>query len=111
MSAFHHGQMETMKAPYVRDAGDLRVIRRFVSLRERQAADFARRARLPVIPDNCPACFRMPKLRQHMKDLLAQQEQLLPHLFAKLLHAMRPLMGECYGRTSDRQHRRLIAAG
>ena len=93
MSAFHGGSLRTMKAHYRNDAGDLRLIRPFVYVRERQLADFARTAGLPVIADNCPACFRMPSQRQHLKALLASEENLHRRLFANLLHAMRPLMG------------------
>ncbi|OGI45178.1 MAG: tRNA 2-thiocytidine(32) synthetase TtcA [Candidatus Muproteobacteria bacterium RIFCSPHIGHO2_01_FULL_65_16] len=92
MSAFHGGSLRTMKAHYVNDAGDLRVIRPFVYARERQTADFARSAALPVIADNCPACFRMPTARLHMKQLLAAEEQRHKRLFAYLLNAMEPLM-------------------
>ncbi|MHB8346761.1 MAG: tRNA 2-thiocytidine biosynthesis TtcA family protein [Acidiferrobacterales bacterium] len=92
MSAFHGGSLRTMKANYLNDAGDLRVIRPFIYVRERQLRDFAAAANLPVIADNCPACFRMPSQRQHMKELLAREECLHPRLFANLLHAMRPLM-------------------
>ena len=92
MSAFHGGSLRTMKAHYRNDAGDLRLIRPFVYVRERQLVDFARTAGLPVIADNCPACFRMPSQRQHLKALLAGEENLHKPLFANLLHAMRPLM-------------------
>jgi tRNA(Ile)-lysidine synthase TilS/MesJ len=54
MSAFHGGQLRTMKAHYRIDAGDLRVIRPLVYVRERQTRDFAAAAELPVIVDNCP---------------------------------------------------------
>ena len=94
MSAFHNGRLNTMKAHYTIDAGDLRVIRPFVYVRERQTRDFAERARLPVTQDNCPACFRVPTQRLHMKQLLAVQEKDHPRLFDSLLAAMRPLMGE-----------------
>jgi len=94
MSAFHGGRLQTMKAHYVNDAGDLRVIRPLVYARERQLARFAQEAGLPVIADNCPACFSKPTQRQHMKLLLAQEEKTTRHLFANLLHAMRPLMGD-----------------
>lgn len=93
MSAFHGGSLRTMKAHYRNDADDLRLIRPFVYVRERQLVDFARTAGLPVIADNCPACFRMPSQRQHLKELLAGEETLHKPLFANLLHAMRPLMG------------------
>ncbi len=94
MSVFHGGTLRTMKASYTTDAGDLQVIRPLVYVRERQLASFAEQAQLPVIADNCPACFRKPTQRQHMKLLLQQEEKSTPHLFANMLHAMRPLMGE-----------------
>ncbi len=94
MSAFYGGSLRTMRACYQNDAGDVRVIRPFIYVRERQLADFAQRAELPVIPDNCPACFRVPTQRAQMKALLAAQETHNKRLFANLLTAMRPLMGE-----------------
>ncbi len=93
MSAFFGGKLRTMRACYVNDAGDVRVIRPFIYARERQTRDFARKAGLPVIQENCPACFAMPQERQQMKMLLAEQERRHPRLFASLLTAMRPLMG------------------
>ncbi len=93
MSAFHGGQLHTMRAHYRVDAGDLRVIRPFVYVRERALADFAQRAALPVIADNCPACFRGPTERSRMKALLAAEERHHQGLFPSLLRAMRPLMG------------------
>jgi tRNA(Ile)-lysidine synthase TilS/MesJ len=94
MSAFHGGQLRTMKAHYRNDAGDIRVIRPLVYVRETQTAAFAASADLPVIPDSCPACFSAPTQRAHMKTLLAREERGNPHLFANLLHAMRPLLTE-----------------
>jgi tRNA(Ile)-lysidine synthase TilS/MesJ len=99
MSAFHQGQLGTMKAHYVNDAGDLRVIRPLIYVRETQTAAFAAAADLPVVPDSCPACFSAPTQRAHMKTLLAREERDHPNLFANLLHAMRPLMG---ARVNDR---------
>jgi tRNA 2-thiocytidine biosynthesis protein TtcA len=92
LSAFHGGRLKTMKAHYRIDAGDLRVIRPLVYVRERQTVAFAREAGLPVIPENCPGCFNMPTQRMHMKALLASQEQAIPQLFKTLLATMRPLM-------------------
>lgn len=93
MSAFHGGRLQTMKAHYRIDAGDLRVIRPLVYVRERQLRDFAATAALPVVADNCPACFKTPTQREHMKTLLGEEERENKHLFKSLLHAMRPLMG------------------
>jgi tRNA 2-thiocytidine biosynthesis protein TtcA len=94
MSAFHGGQLRTMKAHYRIDAGDLRVIRPLVFVRERQTRDFAAAAELPVIPDSCPACFTKPTQREHMKALLAREEAEHPRLFRNLRTALDPLMRE-----------------
>ncbi len=94
MSAFFGGKLRTMRAHYLNDAGDVRVIRPFVYVRERQTRDFATRAQLPVIQENCPACFTVPQQRMRMKRLLAELEREHPRLFANLLSAMRPLMGQ-----------------
>ena len=92
MSAFFGGKLRTMQAHYLNDAGDVRVIRPLAYARERQTRDFAVHAGLPVIHENCPACFSMPMQRFQMKGLLAEQEKLHPQLFANLLATMRPLM-------------------
>lgn len=92
MSAFHGGRLQTMKAHYRIDEGDIRVIRPLVHTRERQLADFAASAGLPVIPDSCPACFRMPTQREHMKQLLAEEEKRNKQLFKSIQHAIKDLM-------------------
>lgn len=92
MSQFFGGKLRTMKANYLNDAGDIRVIRPLAYVRERQTASFARAANLPVIDENCPACFAQPTARQEMKLLLAEQERHYPKLFASLKTAMRELM-------------------
>lgn len=94
MSAFHTGKLKTMKAHYTIDDGDLRVIRPLVYTRERQLADFAQQSGLPVIFENCPACFSKPTQRQHMKELLAREETGNPSLFTTLLSTLRPIMTE-----------------
>lgn len=94
MSAFYGGSLRTMKAHYVNDAGDLRIIRPFVYARERQTRDFALRAGLPAIMDNCPACFSMPTQRMRIKALLSDQENTQKTLFKNLLTAITPLMSE-----------------
>ena len=94
MSVFHGGSLRTMKARYTIDAGDLQVIRPLVYTRERQLVKFSQQAGFPVIADNCPACFSKPTQREHMKQLLSREEESNRHLFANMLHAMRPLMGE-----------------
>jgi selenocysteine lyase/cysteine desulfurase/tRNA(Ile)-lysidine synthase TilS/MesJ len=92
MSALHNGQLRTMKAKYTIDAGDLEVIRPFSYMRESLARDFAREASLPVISENCPACFEEPKERARVKQLLYQEESMVPALFSNLRKALLPLM-------------------
>lgn len=94
MSAFFGGKLRTMQAHYVNDAGDIRIIRPLAYARERQTAAFAQNAPLPVIHENCPACFAMPAERMHMKTLLAQMERENGAVMSNLLTAMRPLMGQ-----------------
>ena len=92
MSAFHGGKLKTMKAHYTNDKGDLRVIRPFVYVREKMLAEFAQENELPVIAENCPACFSKPTQREHMKQLLANEEKDNFALFGSLLSTMKPLM-------------------
>jgi tRNA(Ile)-lysidine synthase TilS/MesJ len=96
MSAFHGGQLRSMKAHYKNDNGDVRIIRPLVYARERQTASFAIETGLPVIPDSCPACFDVPTQRQHMKELLASEEQSNKGLFRSLLTTLKPLMDSSY---------------
>jgi len=92
MSAFHGGQLRSMKANYTVRSEDLRVIRPLVYVRERQTAEFAKQAALPVIMENCPACFNMPTQRQHMKEMLQKEEKTNKHLYKSILTAIKPLI-------------------
>lgn len=92
MSVFHNGRLRTMKANYFVREGDLRVTRPFVYVREKNLRKFAEEKRLPVIAENCPACFEAPKERHRVKQLLAAQEILFPKLYPSLCSAMHPLM-------------------
>ncbi len=92
MSAFHGGQLRTMKANYTNREGDVRIIRPMIYVRERQTIDYARQHRLPVIQDNCPACFAKPTERARMKALLQQEESHNKHLYKSILRAITPLL-------------------
>lgn len=92
MSAFFGGQLKTMKANYTIDKGDLRVIRPLVYTREHQTALFAKDNQLPVIIENCPACFDTPTQRENMKQLLLAEEKSHPQIYKSLQTAMQPLM-------------------
>jgi len=48
---------------FVRRERDLRVIRPFIYVREKALRQFAEGKGLPIIPENCPACFEAPKVR------------------------------------------------
>ncbi len=91
MSAFHGGQLRTMKANYTNQDGDIRIIRPMIYVRERQTTEFSQEVALPVIPDSCPACFDMPTEREHMKKLLAEEETHNSGLFKSLKTALNPL--------------------
>jgi len=94
MSMLFGGKLRTMSPHYLNDAGDLRIIRPFVYARERQTRAFAHDTGLPVIFENCPACFAKPQQRYAMKQMLAEQEKAHPRIYNSLLTAMKPLMGE-----------------
>ena len=94
MSMCHNGKIQTMKAHYINDAKDLRIIRPMVYVRERQLVDFAATAKLPVIADSCPACFTMPTERDHFKQWLLTEEKRNPNLYKNLLSAMKPMLDE-----------------
>jgi len=92
MSIFHNGRLRTMKAAYTNTEGDLRIIRPLVYVREKNLRSFAEGSKLPIIAENCPACFEAPKERQRIKQLLAQQELLFPRLYWNLKTALYPVM-------------------
>jgi tRNA 2-thiocytidine biosynthesis protein TtcA len=94
MSMCHNGKIQTMKAHYINDAKDLRIIRPMVYVRERQLSDFAATADLPVIADSCPACFSMPTEREYFKQWLLEEEKRIPSLYKNLLSAMKPMLDE-----------------
>ena len=94
MSAFNAGELRTMKAHYLNNDEDIRIIRPLVRVRENQCRDFAQSAGLPVIQDNCPACYAKPQERERMKQLLLSEEQHNKHLYANLWRAMQPLIAD-----------------
>jgi len=94
MSALHNGQARTMKANYRIEAGDVSVVRPLIYAREHQTKEFATRAMLPIINENCPACFEEPKERHRVKKMLAREESLAPEIYPNLKSALLPLMGE-----------------
>jgi tRNA(Ile)-lysidine synthase TilS/MesJ len=92
MSVMHNGFLRTMKANYKINAGDLAVIRPLAYCREAMMTEFARSANLPIINENCPACFEEPKERARMKKLLSKEETLYPNFYDNIKRAMLPLM-------------------
>ncbi|KAL8616794.1 hypothetical protein ACOMHN_017831 [Nucella lapillus] len=92
MSLFHNGSLRTMKAHYTAEGSGIRVIRPFVYVREKDLRYFAEKNNLPVIAENCPACFEAPKERHRTKQLLASQEVLFPRLYSSLQSAIKPIM-------------------
>ena len=91
MSTMYNGMMRTMKASYLIDEGDITVIRPAIYLREKALRDFSYEAGLPVINENCPACFEAPKERQNIKKLLSREESSFPSLYSCMRNALMPL--------------------
>ena len=91
MSTMYNGTMRTMKASYLIDEGDITVIRPAIYLREKALRDFSYEAGLPVINENCPACFEAPKERQNIKKLLSREESSFPSLYSCMRNALMPL--------------------
>ena len=60
MSLMHNGCLRTMKANYTVAAGDLRVIRPLMYVRERMTREFAQHTKLPVIFEKSAAAHRRP---------------------------------------------------
>jgi tRNA(Ile)-lysidine synthase TilS/MesJ len=92
MSVMHNGFLRTMKAHYKINAGDLSVIRPLAYCRESLMTDFAKSANLPIINENCPACFEEPKERERIKKLLSREETLYPNFYDSIKRALLPLM-------------------
>ena len=92
LSAFHNGALRTMKACYTSASHGVRVIRPLIAVRESATRDFAYSSGLPVIADNCPACFETPKQRRRVKQLLRREEAIFPHAVANLSAAILPLL-------------------
>jgi thiol-disulfide isomerase/thioredoxin len=72
--------------------GDVCIIRPLAYTRELQTKEFAYGARLPVINENCPACFEEPKERHRVKKMLANEESLCPSIYANMRRALIPFM-------------------
>ena len=92
MSLMHNAFLRTMKANYEINAGDLSVIRPLAYCRESLMTEFAKSVNLPVINENCPACFEEPKERARMKKLLSREEALYPNLYENIKRSILPLM-------------------
>ncbi len=92
MSAFNNGTLRTMAAHYTNKDGDVRIIRPLAYTREVETRKFSQHASLPVINENCPACFEAPQERHRVKKMLQQEETLLPQLYSNIRRAMLPLM-------------------
>jgi tRNA(Ile)-lysidine synthase TilS/MesJ len=69
---------------------DLRVIRPFVYVREKSLRQFAESRDLPVIPENCPACFEAPKVSTEGYCMYGHQSN-----FAHMFYTSHPIGIRC----------------
>ncbi|XP_666092.1 cytoplasmic protein of ancient origin (92.4 kD) (3D707) [Cryptosporidium hominis TU502] len=88
----NNGKLNTMKANYFVPEYNVRVVRPMIYCREKDLANFALKAQLPIITENCPACFSQPKERRHMKQLLSQEESHNPTIYSSIMNALYPLI-------------------
>ncbi|ULU01560.1 hypothetical protein L3Y34_001709 [Caenorhabditis briggsae] len=101
IAAFQNGNLSTMKAQYTTKDNQLRVIRPLIMVREKALRNFAEEKKLPVVAENCPACFNQATERHRIKQLLAQQELIFPDLFNSLRSALKPLLLVVSAHTSE----------
>jgi len=47
---------------------------------------------LPVISENCPACFASPQERARVKSLISTQESIMPDMVNSIKSAIMPLI-------------------
>ncbi|KAH8585043.1 PP-loop family [Cryptosporidium sp. chipmunk genotype I] len=92
LSLMNNGKLNTMKANYFVSEYNIRVIRPMIYCREKDLAHFALKAQLPIIAENCPACFSQPKERRHVKQLLSQEESHNPTIYSSIINALYPLI-------------------
>ncbi|KAH9249733.1 hypothetical protein BASA81_012529 [Batrachochytrium salamandrivorans] len=93
MSLGRNGNLRTMKANYeAEDHAGIRVIRPMAYVREKQTKKFSYEAQLPIINENCPACFAKPTERERVKQWLKDQELVVPEFFESVRQALLPLM-------------------
>uniref|UniRef100_A0A7S2RBR9 Uncharacterized protein n=1 Tax=Mucochytrium quahogii TaxID=96639 RepID=A0A7S2RBR9_9STRA len=92
MSLFEGGILRSMQANYTEQGSNLRIIRPLCYTREHDLKEFAYKEKLPVINENCPACFEAPQERKRMKKLLAKEETRSPQLFGSFRRGILPLM-------------------
>ena len=62
----------------------MKVIRPLIYIREKSTRDFSQTSGLPIINENCPACFEQPKERARIKKLMSQEETMIPNLYFNL---------------------------
>jgi hypothetical protein len=51
-------------------------------------------SQLPIINENCPACFEQPKERARVKKMLSKEESLFPKMYHNLRRGLVPLMDD-----------------
>ena len=92
MSMWFQGTLQTMKASYTVNQGDLRVIRPLAYAREAWMSAFAEKNGLPIVSEEPPTEFTPAEQREKVKHWLHQQERLHPKRIAHTLAAIKPLL-------------------
>ncbi|MDI9347520.1 MAG: ATP-binding protein [Methylacidiphilales bacterium] len=96
MSLWFEGNLQTMKAHYTINQGDLRVIRPLCYAREQWMKDFSLKHNLPIVPEDVPSEFSAPKERASIKEWLASVEKEDAQKIQKTLRAITPMLRQSF---------------
>nr|XP_027193910.1 uncharacterized protein LOC113788643 [Dermatophagoides pteronyssinus] len=109
MNLFYSGSLNTMKAAYETECTTYlaKIVRPLVYIREAELAAFATKNNLPIITENCPACFLSPTERLRTKLLIATLEQHSASLVSVMMRAINPLVS--LNSTSKKENYAVIA--
>ncbi|XP_017772669.1 PREDICTED: uncharacterized protein LOC108559823 [Nicrophorus vespilloides] len=93
ISIFYNGKLSTLKAHYNIKKFDLRIIRPLIYVRERSLRDFAICQNFPKLKmKSIPTKFEISEQRQMIKQMLQQQESVLPKLFDNIKNSFHMIM-------------------
>jgi tRNA 2-thiocytidine biosynthesis protein TtcA len=88
LNLFFAGALKAMPARLVSDNGEHVVVRPLVYVTEREARNYAKEQRLPIVGCCCPACGDLSLQRQRAKRLIAELEVEHPEVKNSMIRAL-----------------------